>query len=76
MSQVDQLIFEELMRERFPKLGLYLLSLLFSNLRVVVFMNQLGFFFILLMLLVQLIIWITWECRCHGYLDLGFCQSL
>ncbi|XP_052730637.1 uncharacterized protein LOC108320239 isoform X1 [Vigna angularis] len=44
-SQVDQLIFEELMRERFPKLGLYLLSLLFSNLQIIVFLNQLGFFF-------------------------------
>ncbi|RDX93648.1 hypothetical protein CR513_24055, partial [Mucuna pruriens] len=30
-SQVDQLIFEELMREKFPKLGLYLLSFLFIN---------------------------------------------
>ncbi|XP_020204600.1 GTPase-activating protein gyp3 isoform X1 [Cajanus cajan] len=44
-SQVDQLIFEELVRERFPKLGLYLLSLLLSNLLVIVFMNQFGYFF-------------------------------
>ena len=58
--QVDQLVFEELVRERFPKLGLYLLA-------IITFQSSFLLYYILIYItLLQLIIWIIWEFKWHG----------
>lgn len=76
--QVDQLVFEELMRERFPKLG-HTFDL-FSHLSYLFGMyfhyETYGSIAHLFMLLVQLNIWITWECKWHGSQVLGSFPSL